>query len=886
MEGRVADKGGRVPTALEPAMRDYGVEGACYDELLDAEGWVRPAWGPFLKTLSKMRREDFAQRWEEAKRLIRDNGVTYNVYGDDQGEERPWELDPIPFVLSEAEWRKIEVGMVQRARVFDHVLVDCYGPRNLVKRGLIPPEFLFANPRFIRPCVGIPIPRGRFLHFYSADIARAADGQWWVLADRTQAPSGMGYALENRVVQTRMLPEVARECRLIRIAGYFREVLETLGRVAPRPRENPGVVLLTPGPLNETYFEHAFLARYLGITLVEGEDLTVRDDRVYLKTLEGLQRVDVILRRLDEGFSDPLELMSESQIGVAGLLGAIRKNNVTVVNPPGSGLAEAPALLAFLPGICREMLGEELLMPSVATWWCGQKTERASVLARLDELVIKDAFFKGRRPTRFLRGESKEERGSLAAEIESLPMQFVAQEHFQFSKAPVWGDSVFEPRAISLRVHLVATEDGYTVMPGGLARFLGSGQEGAPVFSMQRGSGSKDTWVVSENEVTLHRSLYETRYPIEMRRGATDVPSRVADNLFWLGRNAERSEFMARMMRRVLAQISSYGGFGAMPDVAPLWSTLAELGHLEAPPADEQPAALGPKKLERALEEAIYDSERVGSLISIQKNLQRLAMISRDTLSMDTWRIMQELEEVLHRHRPVKRLLDMVSMLDRFIATHAALSGLAAENTTRTPAWRFLDLGRRLERALYTAHIGTSVLRHHEPGSTSLALESVLEASDSTITYRRRYFFGPRMLPVMDLLLYDPMNPRSLAFQLERIDEHLARLPAEQARAYATEARKSITTLLAETRTTELGAKDAEEDQQHRVRMRAFLESVGSGLEGISNDLTRVYFSVVASERTPAGPSASPGSRGGSYKGPSQSQTQSTSISDLSPPTL
>ncbi|MEM8955967.1 MAG: circularly permuted type 2 ATP-grasp protein [Verrucomicrobiota bacterium] len=877
--GPVTQNRGRIPAALEPVVRDYQVGVGQYDEFLDEEGGLRPGWENFLKGISKLRREDFIHRWREAKRLIRDNGVTYNVYDDEQGMGRPWELDPIPFVIAESEWKQIEAGLIQRARVFDHLLIDCYGARKLIGSGVVPPEFLYANPRFLRPCVGLPNPKDRFLHLYSADIARGPNGRWWVLADRTQAPSGMGYALENRVVQTRMLPEAARECGLVRIAEYFREVLETLARVAPRPRENPGVVLLTPGPLNETYFEHAFLARYLGITLVEGEDLTVRDDRVYLKTLEGLQRVDVIFRRLDEGFVDPLELMSESQIGVAGLLEAIRKRNVTVVNPPGSGLAEAPALLAFLPSICSEVLGEELLMPSVATWWCGQSTEMAAVLDRLENLVIKDAFDKGHRQPRFLRDESKANRSEIAAMIQEAPMRYVAQEHVNLSMAPIWVDGGFSPRAISVRVHLVATEDGYAVMPGGLTRFSGAGQEAmAPIISMQRGSGSKDTWVVSESEASSHRSLYDARYPIELRRGVTDVPSRVADNLFWLGRNAERSEYVARMLRQVIGRIASDRGLNALPDVAPLWSTLAELGHLSAPAADAQPAGLGSETLEGAMRQAVFDGEQVGSLVQIQKTLQRLAMISRDTLSMDTWRIMREMDDVLHRKDSTERLLEIVLILDRFIAIHAALSGMGAENTTRTPAWRFLDLGRRLERAYYTAYCGASVLKHNELGRSSFALESFLEASDSTITYRRRYFFGPRLLPVLDLLVYDPINPRSIAFQLECIDEHLASLPAEKTRPYGTDARKGVTSLLAKTRTTDLAAKDALEEQRQRQGVAEFLGEVKSSIEAISNDLTRVYFSVVAGEHTPR-PSPLVGEGGQVNSVPEKVQAQTQRLS-------
>ncbi|BCX47561.1 hypothetical protein HAHE_14690 [Haloferula helveola] len=844
-----------IPAGTASLLSGYRPEGGRYDEMLSKGGKLREGWDEFLSAFGKIRKEDFVRRWEQAQKLIHENGITYNVYDESRSTERPWELDPVPFVLPEDEWKKIEGALVQRARVLDRILADCYGSRELIRRGLLPPDVVFGNPRFFRPCAGIPQPRGRFLHFYAVDIARAADGQWWVLGDRTQAPSGMGYALENRVVQTRMVPEVARDCRLVRLVNYFREVLEAIANASPRRKEDPRIVLLTPGPLAETYFEHAFLARYLGIALVEGEDLTVRDDHVYLKTLDGLQPVDVILRRLDEEFADPLELMSESQIGVAGILGAIRAGNVAVLNPPGSGLAESPALLAFLPIVCRELLGEDLKMPSVATWWCGQPEALTEVLGRLDKVVIKSALERGKRQVRFPGQESEADRKHLEQSIRANPMDYVAQEIVSFSTAPVWNGNGFDARTIALRVHLVATDDGYAVMPGGLTRFAGeSGPERPVSMSMQKGSGSKDTWIVSKDEVPHHQSIYDARYPLALRRSATDFPSRTADNLYWLGRYAERSEFAARVLRQIVARMTSEREFGALPDVAPLWSTVVELGHLAAPLAHQQPAALGVDGLERALFDAIFGTGEVNSLRRIHDVLQRVSSISRDALSHDSWRITQQLAQALQRKRG-RRLLDLIPILDQTITLHAALSGMASENTTHTQGWRFLDLGRRLERALYLIRLGELTLRYHERGEPR-PLESVLEVIDSSITYRRRHFFAPRLLPVLDLLIYDPTNPRSLAYQFERVDQHLALLPAERVRPYATEARKLLAPLLTQTRTTELSADDLNDELTHIEQVKQFLGTVEGTVEAISSDLTRVYFSVLMPEQSSvAGPS-------------------------------
>ena len=371
----------------------YAPLSSCRDEMTGENASLRPHWQPFLRALDGLGLGELTRRWEEARHLIRENGVTYNIYGDPRGLDRPWQLDPIPLVFPQAEWQSLEAGLIQRARLLERVLADLYGPQRVLHEGLLPPELVLAHPGFLRPCHGLePVPCQRHLHLYAADLGRSSDGPMCVLGDRTQAPSGAGYALENRIILTRMLPDVFRDCQVQRLALFFRSLRETLRQLAPSQADNPCVVLLTPGPYNETYFEHAFLARYLGYPLVEGADLTVRDNRVFLKLLGGLQPVDVILRRLDDDFCDPLELRGDSSLGVPGLLQAVRAGQVAVANPLGSGVVETPALLPYLPALCRYLLGEELRLPSVPTWWCGEHTAQTHVLANLHRLVIKKAF--------------------------------------------------------------------------------------------------------------------------------------------------------------------------------------------------------------------------------------------------------------------------------------------------------------------------------------------------------------------------------------------------------------------------------------------------------------------------------------------------------------
>jgi uncharacterized circularly permuted ATP-grasp superfamily protein len=355
-------------------------------------GRARPAAEKLVSALEAIGVDEVRRRWDQARRLIRDNGVTYNVYGDPRGMDRPWELDPIPMVIGSDEWAGVARGLAQRAELLNRILSDLYGEQRLLHRGLIPPELVLESTGFLRPLHGAPLPGGVALHLSAADLARGPNGRFVVLADRTQAPSGAGYALENRIVVSRTLPEAFSDCRVQRLAAFFRSMRDTLIGLAPRSRENPRIVLLTAGPHNETYFEHAYLARYLGFALVEGEDITVRERRVYLKTLGGLERVDVVLRRLDDAFADPLSLRADSSLGVAGLVHAVRAGNVAVVNTLGSGVIETPALLAFLPALCRELLGEDLYLDNVPAWWCGDPTSRRYVVEHLESLVIKPAL--------------------------------------------------------------------------------------------------------------------------------------------------------------------------------------------------------------------------------------------------------------------------------------------------------------------------------------------------------------------------------------------------------------------------------------------------------------------------------------------------------------
>jgi uncharacterized circularly permuted ATP-grasp superfamily protein/uncharacterized alpha-E superfamily protein len=747
-----------------------------YDELLSADGAVRPPYAGLIGDLTKLGRFDLKHRYDVARRIVHEQGITYNVYGDNRGMERPWQLDSVPFMISSGEWQGLETALVQRATLINKVLGDCYGPQELIRSGWLPPALVFAQPDFLRPCHGVHPPHDTFLHLYAADLVRTPDGRWWVISDRTQIPTGAGYALANRLVTSRVLPESFRDCQVQRLAGFFRELQTSLAQLASRRTDNPRVVLLTPGPYNETYFEQGYLARYLGYSMVEGQDLTVRDNRVFLKTLSGLEPVDVILRRVDDDFCDPLELRSDSMLGVPGLAEAFRAGNVAVANSLGSGLLQSPAFLAFMPGLCRHVLGEDLKMPSVATWWCGQKKAEGYVLENMDRLFVKPAFRSHLKGTNPERGMTQSEREELRRRIAMQPHLFVAQERVELSTAPVWNGDRLEPSPVTLRVYLVATEDGYKVMPGGLVR-VASGLERRFV-TMQKGGSSKDAWVLSEKPVEGISLLHTVGQELELRRVGNNLPSRLADNFFWLGRYCERADSSARLLRSALNRFNPESTGSTLPVLMPVLNTLIEQGQLQAPTSETKLTA---EALEADLLAAIFDAKRPGSLRGIADHLQRLATMLRDRTSNDVWRVLSELDDrlTLPTAAPVVLAGDAIGVLNQTVLGLAAFNGLARENMTKAQGWRFIDIGLRIERAIYLCTLLRNVLQSEDADNPSV-LEAVLEVADSTITYRSRYNLLPHIAAVFDLLILDDTNPRSLVFQLSQLQKHFDRLPFEQ----------------------------------------------------------------------------------------------------------
>ena len=744
---------------------------ARFDELRDASGEIRPHWRAFARTLTTLSPEEFERRQASARATVQDNGVTYNVYDDRGGQARPWQLDIVPFILSAGDWKQVEAAVIQRAMLADLILRDVYGPQALIREGVLPPHLVTGHPQFLRPLCGARPAQDVHVHLYSADLARGADGSWKVMASRADAPGGLGYALENRLVVSQTFPENFGDMQVARLAAFFNAYRESILGLGASRRDR--AVLLTPGPYNEAYFEHVYLAHYLGLTLVQGDDLSVRDGEVFLKTLTGLERVAAIFRRVDSDFCDPLEFRGDSALGVPGLTEAVRAGSVVLANALGGGVIESPAMDAYLPNICRALLGEDLRIPDVSTIWCGTEWGRKEALARMDHSILRDAFdarplFSRKSTARLGADLSSEQRERLVARLNRRGETLVLQEISPLGLAPVFEKGQFGAKPISLRVFAAWTPNGWMVMPGGLTRVAAN--DTVRALSMQSGASSKDAWVLSTTPVDNFSLLTNGGRSLEIKRHGESAPSRAMDNLFWLGRYAERTESFVRILRAVAARVSDEPA-GALEVARKLLIPFSQASDtpIEAI-ADEQ-------ELAEELQVLTYSPRHSRGLQKLLSRVEQTAWSVRDRLSLDTWRTI---------HAMTGQMLPPANIpfeapgarfyLDSLVRRTAALSGLSAENMTRGPNWLFMELGRRVERAQHLAWLVRQTVGHADARETE-HMRIILEIADSAMTYRSRYLNVFQLVPFVDLLLLDENNPRSCAFQLAAIESHLRELP-------------------------------------------------------------------------------------------------------------
>ena len=810
-----------------------------YDELMLPSGAKRPTWDKFCQHINPLGANELGRRWKHSQKLIYENGIAYGAYGELDDNARPWDLDALPLLLEENEWLQVSAGLAQRAQVLQLTLADLLGPQRLLNEGVLPHQALFGHAGFRLPYHGQMPLGGSFLDFYAADLGRAPDGRWWVLADRTEAPSGVGFALENRVVVSRMLPEVFRSCNVARLAPFFIKFKEKLQSLSPHMRENPRIAIYTRGPGHENYFEDAYLARYLGYNLVEGDDLAVRDNAVWLKTLDGLRRIDVLVRRPNSEACDPLEFSDDSGLGVAGLLHSSRSGEVAIVNPLGSGLVESPVFMAFLPRLCGFFLKQDLQLPGVASWWCGEQTSLDRVLANIDQYVLLSAFRQRgetRAENKQLNSLPSEERRAL---IKANPTHYVAQERMQLSSAPRWTDSSPQAAHVVLRSFAVANDNSYSVLPGGLARTSDPSAENT--LTVPASVGSKDAWVMCNRPVE-HVSLLTMREePVVIRRTTSDLPSRVADNIYWLGRYIERVDTAARQLRTFILRLTSEATIGSDNTAQQLLRALAAQGQVEPGFVLDDIRQRLPD-IETALPRQVFDRQQAGSLRNQLDSMFHIASLVRDRMSTDSWRIFVHIDHTFRAADQVEALdmTDMLNLLNGLIVDLAAIQGLSVESMTRSHVFRFLDLGRRLERALQTSELlDCSVLENPNPSQD--LLEAVVEIADSLMTYRSRYRANVQLPAIIDLLVTDESNPRSIAYQLLTLQQQVQELPGNVRKPAYLPHERLILSMLHSIRMLDVVQVCDAYTMGERKTLQELIRSLDRDLQHLSRELTLRY---------------------------------------------
>ncbi len=802
-----------------------------YDEMVTPDGRLREHWQQLIGALAALAPEERRQREQATARLLRDSGIAFNVHADPDDPAPAGQLDTVPLVMASADWSYLATGAIQRARLLESILADLYSSANLLQQGLLPPALVFGSEDFLRPWVRHEGHKRPSLLLYAADVARTADGRWLVLADQTETPSGTGETVADRVALSHGFAELFRDCPVERLAGFFQTQRDDLFGMLDR--DDGRVVVLVQGPSYPAYFGHAYIARYLGYTLVEGADLTVRDDQLYLKTLDGLQRVDLVVRRVPGRDCDPLELDGRGRFGVAGLTRAARRERVVIANALGSGLVQSRGLTSFLPELCRRLLGEELLLEQAPSLWCGDHASRSEAMERLGELSILPA-----------RGAAtplqSDDRDALLHRLEREGHRYVARPPLALATAPARHENELIPVRCALRLFVGRTRSGYSVMPGGLVRMAG----GTTTYELPSGHGSKDCWVLSEephpNPVSLLKSTIST---VHLRRTGRDLLSRTADNLYWLGRNAERAEAMIRGLRSVVTRLVVDVGPSQTPALLErLLDVLLQKAPLERNPKRET-GTLG--RIERQLAALALSLDRPYGLCDTLDHLHRTATLARDQISQDAWRMLSTLCAANGVRRLPEQLIDgpTLDVLDEGLRLLTAFSGTESENMTRNFAWRFLDMGRRVERAGQVVDLMRGLLLDREDLIASGTLPLLLELADSSMTYRSRYLMTPLLAPVLDLLLLDETNPRAVAFQLVEIDAHLQRLPDSRGEGpHYSPAQRIVMPLLTELRLVDPGVLAGTEQQAPRPSLTDLLGRLARALPELSEVICRSHF--------------------------------------------
>ncbi len=797
-----------------------------YSESFSSQGLPRNHWQPIFDEFNGKGPDSLGECHEKVRRMRHEDGATINPFDDPNKRATSWALDMIPFPISDGEWTGIEKGVTQRALLLEKILADTYGPQELLVNGSIPAELVFANPNFLHSCHGIQPSGNRFLTFYAADLYRDVDGRFKVLRDFGSNPAGLGYALENRIVMSRIFADLYHKTQIRRLAPFFQAFHRALIQRASLRKEDPGIVLFSPGPDSHIYYEYALLSRYLGYPLVEGQDLTVRNGKVFLKKLAGLEPVEAIFRHISDLSSDPFALRRETANGVAGLIQVCREQNIDIVNPIGSGFVDTPLLKTLLPSLCPQLMGTELLLENHPTWWCGSSDGLDHAMGRLGQLTVASAMD---------RSATIDQSDDLLSAIKARPAQYMVSDPLTPSLAPSWDDLGVSECYNVLRVFACATEHGFIVMPGGLAITAGDTETLKKNYPERQ--QSKDIWVVSAQPVEPF-TLMDGFHAVEEFKRSSDQPSRVADNLLWLGRYLERSEGLIRLLRSIYQRLSGEDRPQDIPELQFLLNILKTKNIISLSSEAETDLPLY-RELSQHLHDSLYRKDHPESVVFILKRVQETARNVRDRLSVDCSRVINHLEDFAD-----SKSSDPLEILDSTLFTLSAFSGLAMESMTRGLGWRFMDMGRRIERALNQAaliRIGLPEVCSN-PRNT---LQSLLEVSDSLMTYRGRYKSTFQLAPVLDLLIADESNPKSLAFQLSQLDNHVKHLPQQSELRFSCAEERIALEMLTTVRLLDLTGKQCGAEEPQNESLATFLSSMEGLLKEFAQHVSEHYLSRV-----------------------------------------
>lgn len=817
-------------------LRSYRGPAGAYDEFRDEAGNIRSHWKQLLQAFSQAGPFNLTDRWHAANRMLQENGVNFTGFERNGRQPRPWKLDLLPVVFGASDWQALRDGVMQRARLVDAIISDLYGDQRTLREGWLPPELVFRNPEFQRTFQELPHQFSPLV-LYGCELARCHSGRWWVMADRAAAPAGLSYAVENRIILSKSLPQFLHTCQIHRLAPFFVRLQETLKQCSAQRKTNPAIVILSGGPDHPYYYEDVFLARYLGYTLLEADDLTVRRNQVWIKTLRGLTPVDVILRRTPDHRVDPLEIAVASPNGVAGLLQSIRHRNVVLANGPETGLLDSPAYMPFLPLLCQKLLDEELRIPSIATWWCGQPEPLEYVLAHLPDLVIKPAFAHSGGEEIIMADLSVKEQQAWRERIRANPWAYVAQERIVRSTAPCWVEDAFCSGHIALRTFAVRHKERYEMLDGGLVRV-----ETSPVpmpLSVSAGEFSKDVWVNSETPVPAVSLLAHMQEPPKIQRASYKLPSRVADNLFWLGRYLERTEFTGRLIRKITERLMSESAGQPVRDVAPLLCSLAEQGIIEESfaleeffPQRDELESLWPRMLRADEENPRFEG--------VCRQVVRIASIVRDRMTEDFWRAISHINAA-PRIEDLPDLSELLDQMNQLMLHISAVTGQISDGLVHGPTRHFLQIGRYLERARQLMLVLRRYLERIEDQET-LPLVTLLEVCNSLMTYRHRYRANFSILPAFDLLVTDASNPHAIIFQFTELTMLMADLPTKQRRPFLSPERDISRRMLFELQSLLPPAEKELSWSSYRQSLERIFDILEERVKEISNVLTQTYF--------------------------------------------